>query len=621
LRLAPKLTLLLSAASAGPLLFVTGVTLPRSREALRRDLDALYAQSATALATQVDRMIRDRVEVIARSARAVKPSELEPSELTRWLQLVYRQTDGASIVSLLDGEGKAVVTPVFLADPAGAGLSGHEAVTEAGLGTFAEQIPFDAALRSEVALGPPYVISDRKGVPIPRMAIAVTVAGSAGERWVLAVESSLRPVQELIASHRIGETGGALLLDAGGKAIAHRDPAVVQAGADLSERALKRGGEWLGAGAEVSLLGWKLLVEQPAAEGLAPIRGQVRASLLALAVAVLAALVLGLFAVRTVTRPVGKLDRAARSVAGGELTVTVDLPGSDELANLGTSFNDMVKRIREQRDEIAAKNAEIIAWNAELEERVIQKSEELTVAQDQVTRAESRATLAELAATMAHEINNPLTGVLGTIQFLRTNPALAGQPATMLASAEKEGRRIAAIVRQLSQLVNANGAEATLVDVNEVVGNALGLVARQLRDARVQVEQDLRAAGAVLVDRDAIRQAFVHIFKNVIGDLGQEGGVLTVRSEDVEGRQVRVRVENKGSGLSAHQLRQLLEPQQVETILDPKQGGDARNRWLGLKVAQNVVNACQGQLLIEDLPQQGALFTIIFPVAQRQSAG
>jgi diguanylate cyclase (GGDEF)-like protein len=104
----------------------------------------------------------------------------------------------------------------------------------------------------------------------------------------------------------------------------------------------------VGANATVPLLGWKVVVQEPADEALKPLRHLQRQSTLWLAIGLLVAVVLGVTSVRTVTRPIHKLREAALAVMGGALETGVDIKGKDELAQLGEAFNTMTRGLRER---------------------------------------------------------------------------------------------------------------------------------------------------------------------------------------------------------------------------------------------------------------------------------
>ncbi|HVE86042.1 MAG TPA: adenylate/guanylate cyclase domain-containing protein, partial [Myxococcales bacterium] len=183
--------------------------------------------------------------------------------------------------------------------------------------------------------------------------IALPVEGTSGQTWVLAVEVSLRPLVLRFADFKLGSTGHAVLLDQGLVTVIHPDPVVMSDRKSFQGHPLLGGATsgpeaWVGAAAKVELLGWTVLVEQRPSEALAVIDQRFREALTWAALALGAAVLLGLYAVRTVTGPVNQLKGAAAALASGQLEGRVQVRGSDELTQLGQSFNAMIEGLQER---------------------------------------------------------------------------------------------------------------------------------------------------------------------------------------------------------------------------------------------------------------------------------
>jgi len=351
LRLAVKLSLLLAVAVTLPLVLVLAVLLPRGGAALEAQLRQLYAQDARSLSLECQKTVLDDLEALSLAARTLRLPQLDEDTRQQALLLLYKETRGADVMGLFDEKGRAVVPAVrFLTLPADA-AGEHEVVTDLGMAAYSHHVPLQAALETGLAIGPVYSIPDQAGGPLPRVVLAAKVPERS---WVLAMELSLRPLVRSVLEFKAGENGVAFLVDGRNRVIAHRDALLIRDRADLSAHPLLAGAgghELLGASAVAPLLGWKVVVQQPSAEALGPLRATMRTAglwvLLALGLAVLT----GVFAVRAVTRPVQALHDAARAVASGSLEVQVESRGSDEVAQLARTFNAMTVGLRE-RDEM-----------------------------------------------------------------------------------------------------------------------------------------------------------------------------------------------------------------------------------------------------------------------------
>src|SRR5262249_2462100 len=214
-----------------------------------------------------------------------------------------------------DEGGRAVVPAVRFVTLSPEIAGEHEVVTDLGMAAYSHHVLLQAALETGLAIGPVYSIPDQSGAPLPRVVLAAKVPDRS---WVLAMELSLRPLVRSIVEFKAGENGAAFLVDARNRVIAHRDPLLIRDRTDLSSHPLLGGAagqHLLGAGAVAPLLGWKVIVQQPAAEALGPLRSTMRSAALWALLALALAVATGLIAVRVVTRPVQALHDAARAIA------------------------------------------------------------------------------------------------------------------------------------------------------------------------------------------------------------------------------------------------------------------------------------------------------------------
>ena len=344
------MSLLLACVATLPIALILALLLPRQSAALESQLKALFAQDARSLALECQKTLVDDLEALSLAARTLRLGQLDGETREQALLLLYNETRGADVLGLFDEKGKPLVPAVRFERLTAEAAGEHEPVGELGMVAYSMHVPLQAALETGLAIGPVYALPDANGTILPRVVLAARVPD---RKWVLAMELSLRPLLRSIVEFRAGHTGEAFLVDARNRVIAHRQPVLIRDRADLSTHPLLAGtdpGDLLGAAAVAPMLGWKVVVQEPAAEALGPLRGALRSAALWVVLALGAAVVTGLAAVRAVTQPVQRLHEAARKVAEGSLGVTVPARGSDELAELSKTFNSMIAGLRERNE-------------------------------------------------------------------------------------------------------------------------------------------------------------------------------------------------------------------------------------------------------------------------------
>ena len=231
--------------------------------------------------------------------------------------------------------------------------------------------------------------------------------------------------------------------------------------------------------APVGGLGWSVIVEEDAAQAFAAPARLRRLTLLITGSAALLALALAFVFARRITRVLDRLAAAARAFGRGDLEARVSLEGGvggdgglqdgDEIRQLAGTFNQMGAALRMSR-------AEIEGWNRELEARVEERTEALKQAQAQLVQAQKLAAIGQLGAGVAHEINNPLGGVIGHVQLLLADRATDDKDYEDLRCIDEAARRASQVVQNLLRFsVQHKDPVRTSIDVNRLVRETLSL--------------------------------------------------------------------------------------------------------------------------------------------------
>ncbi len=321
-----------------------------------------------------------------------------------------------------------------------------------------------------------------------------------------------------------------------------------------------------------------------------------------LAVVIISALT-GVFVLRLVHRPVQILKRGTEELAQGDLGYQIDVHSSDELGDLANSFNIMSLQLR-------AANEEITSWARTLEERVEEKTSELKRAHEHVVQVEKMASIGKMAAVVAHEINNPLSGILTYAKLLKkwvqrveSDEQKRTEIRECLDLVESESRRCGELVKNLLTFSRTAPMNLAWADVSEVVDRSIRLVQHQLDLGNVQLQLE-SAADLPLVHCDPaqVEQVLLALVMNAI-DAMPRGGNLLVRTRSLpQSRQIEIQVRDDGVGIPPDLLPRLFEP-----FLTTKETG--KGVGLGLAISKTIVERHGGVVEVESQPGRGTTFT------------
>ena len=313
--------------------------------------------------------------------------------------------------------------------------------------------------------------------------------------------------------------------------------------------------------------------------------------------ALLIALLSGLLVWQLAGVPLQMLRRGTERLASGDLGYQIPLQSPDEFGELATSFNRM--------------SGELADIHANLESRVEQKTRELRAAHAQVLQSEKLASIGKLAAVVAHEINNPLAGVLVYAKLLRKWTATGADAAHLaemretLGLMESEIRRCSEIVKNLLTFARATPMNLGWNDANLMVERCIRLVQHKLQLANIQLHRELQPDLApVWCDVAQLEQLLLALVINA-AEAMPRGGNLWLGTRRLDSGEFRLQVRDDGPGISAETAAHLFEP--FHTTKDS--GGVG----LGLAVVQQIVDRHGGRIAVESDPGRGATFTVTLP--------
>jgi signal transduction histidine kinase len=230
---------------------------------------------------------------------------------------------------------------------------------------------------------------------------------------------------------------------------------------------------------------------------------------------------------------------------------------------------------------------------------------------ERLAHTEKVLALGQFVAGVAHELNNPLQGVLGHLELVRASPALPSALKRDLALVYREADRAARIVRNLLVFAGSGRLRTRAMNVNLLAGRVLRLRARALDRARIDVVREFDASlPLVKADGLLLQQAVLNIVLNAEQAMDGRGGRLVVRTEfDRERRAARLFVEDSGPGLDDDVRSRLFEP-----FFSTKEVG--KGTGLGLAIAFGVLQAHGGSIEADNHPDGGARFILTLPIEQ-----
>lgn len=313
----------------------------------------------------------------------------------------------------------------------------------------------------------------------------------------------------------------------------------------------------------------------------------------------------GLFIYRVIRQPISKLSQGMTRISSGNLDARIAINSNDEIGELATAFNQMASDLTTARGELEE-------WALTLGDRIEEKTEELQKAQSQIIQMEKMASLGKLSASIAHEINNPLFGIL-TYSKLILREIGTETPETedresikkYLSVIQEESSRCGDIVKGLLDFARHSGGEYEPQHLHDIIDRTLVLLGHHFEMQLVTVERQFEAADDHLVcDPRQIQQAIIAPCINAVEAMPQ-GGSLAIRTTG-DADQIEVQFVDTGQGIPEASIDKVFEP-----FYTTKEG-DA-GLGLGLAIVYGIVQRHSGSVRVDSSTGEGTTLTISLP--------
>src|ERR1700680_2841084 len=230
--------------------------------------------------------------------------------------------------------------------------------------------------------------------------------------------------------------------------------------------------------------------------------------------------------------------------------------------------------------------------------------------EEQLIQAEKLAAMGQMLAGVAHELNNPLTAILGVTELLRERPGLEDTAKRQLDLTHRQARRAARIVQNLLEFSRPATPQKKLLDVSSLIERTLQLHDHSLRRNQVDVEfQPQSGLPAVIGDANQLLQVFLNLISNAKYAIREvrETGRIQIRTGSI-GHHVSVTVQDDGVCIVPEALPRLFDP-----FYTTKRPGGGTG--LGLSICMSIIREHGGSIDVETLPAGGTAFTVYLPVA------
>jgi len=425
---------------------------------------------------------------------------------------------------------------------------------------------------------------------------SVAAHDGAVKAWILGVMPD-KAFDDVIADLEAG-VSRAFIIDDKGNVIAHTDRK--QKGTELralplvaemiSGKKTSSAGEYEDANGETVIAGYELLphfnvgvaVMTPKAAAFAAANEMAEFIFFIAVIILVLALGFAIFFSNLLTAPLKQLSELAKRIGGGDFKVDVNVKSHDEIGLLANSFQTM---------------------GAELQQR----EEALAGAQQALVQSEKMSAFGQLSAGIAHEVKNPLAGILGHAQ-LAMGKAQSDDMKKHLEVIEKETRRCKTIIESLMKFARAEKTQLVPTDLAEVVQSTIDLVDHQLSLAGCKILKEISSSvPKVQANGNQLQQVLLNLMMNASHAMeGRPVKNVTVRLLQVEDK-AQIQIEDTGTGIPPHIQKKIFEP-----FFTTKPAG--KGTGLGLSVSIGIVKEHKGEIYIKSKEGEGTTFFIDIPI-------
>jgi two-component system NtrC family sensor kinase len=307
-------------------------------------------------------------------------------------------------------------------------------------------------------------------------------------------------------------------------------------------------------------------------------------------IAIVLALIISYLLSRSILKPIGQLLEGAARLTRGELEYRIKPYSSDEIGQVCQAFNIMGESLLDRDRKL---------WEQ---------------TQKQLSESEKLASVGRLAAGVAHEINNPLVGVLTFSKLLLEDDAIPHRAKEDLKVIADETLRCRKIVKNLLDFARETTPEISLVNINEVIEKVLDIVRNQSLFQNIAIEEQFNTDLPVIpVDPAQIQQVIMNLVLNA-AEAMPDSGTLTISTNYGADRHfIKISVKDTGTGIAKEDIERIFDP-----FFTKKERGEGTG--LGLAVSYGIVQKHRGNITVTSQLGEGSIFEVNLPIARDESS-
>ena len=317
------------------------------------------------------------------------------------------------------------------------------------------------------------------------------------------------------------------------------------------------------------------------------------------------------FTRRKIRKPLTEIIVASEAVSKGDKSTRLEIkPGQlNDIRMVSNAFNKML-------DNLQTANEELHNWSQQLEYKVQKKSEELSEMQNELIHIERIASLGKLSSSVAHEINNPLSGVLTYTKLVNKHLSkldLENREKNMMIKylkvIEDETKRCGDIVRGLLDFSRSDQLDFKIYHLHRVLREAYTLMEHQMKMSSINFTMDFTAGHDLIhCSRNQIKQACIALLMNA-SEAVHENGEILIRTSNPTEKKVKFEIKDNGIGIPDEDIPNIFEP-----FFSTKEKGSGIG--LGLAIVHGIVQSHKGKIDVKSELGKGTVVSITFPLVK-----